>query len=59
MLGWFHLVLAVPVLAGAASSRLPIDRALCVASAMVFTAVGGFFLLLVRRLHRSGPGSQS
>jgi Flp pilus assembly protein TadB len=52
MLGWFHLVLAAPVLAGFWFSSLAIDRMLSAASAVAFAAVGCFFLWMARRLAR-------
>jgi hypothetical protein len=52
LLGWFHLALALPVLAGVWFSPLAIDRVLSLTSAAVLGAVGGLFLWLARRLAR-------
>ncbi len=54
LLGWFHLVLAAPVLSGVWFSHLAIDRVLNLASALALAGVGGFFLWLARRLARTG-----
>jgi len=53
VLGWFHLALAVPVLAGVAFADLVIDRVLNVAAALALTAVGAFFLWWGRRAGRA------
>ena len=54
LLGWFHLVLAAPVLGGVWFSDVAIDRVLSLASALAFAGVGAFFLWLARRLARAG-----
>jgi hypothetical protein len=54
LLGWFHLALALPVLAGVAFADLTIDRVLNVLAALALAAVGGLFLWWGRR---SGRGS--
>jgi hypothetical protein len=53
VLGWFHLALAVPVLAGTLFAELAIDRALNVAAGVVLGIVGGGLLWASRRIARA------
>ena len=53
ILGWFHLALAAPVLFGTIYAKLPIDRVLNVAAAVVLSIVGGGLLFGSRRLRRA------
>jgi hypothetical protein len=52
ILGWFHVALAVPVLAGVAFAELTIDRVLNVIAAAALAGVGAFFLWWARRRAR-------
>jgi hypothetical protein len=57
ILGWFHLGLAMPVLAGVAFAELTIDRVLNVLAAMALAGVGAFFLRWAHRLARKASGT--
>jgi len=58
VLGWFHLALALPVLAGTAFADLAIDRVLNVAAAAALGTVGGCLLRWSRRLARRGTTTE-
>jgi protein-S-isoprenylcysteine O-methyltransferase Ste14 len=60
ILGWFHLALAATVLVGTVYAKLPIDRLLNVAAAVVLSIVGAALLWGSRRLSREpGDGFQT